>query len=324
MRAFVQRPLAFVIVGLAAVLSGRVFAQSDSAPGATTPAEAPEEVTVRGRKTLTQYRLELERARDEIFEIYNKANQGDDNDITCRDERPTGSRMPQTVCRSNAENAADAGASRNFLNALLMSSGSFRSPAGPPGTALPGGSQVNANIGTGAAQGDGASGAADALAKFETEWNRLLGENRQLYRAVVKYAELEDEYARARGVTTAPTEQDLTVVIEEAPAQPSGPQCEATTLTEYFQRNKVAHVEGTVSVANCSAGTAGSFTLVARVRDENGEIKPIEFSETWQREDAQDHPFNSDYPIGENVELMNVRVRGLKCTCAGPAQAALP
>jgi hypothetical protein len=321
MRAFVQRPLAFVIVGLAAVLSGRVFAQSDPAPSAAPPAEAPEEVTVRGRKTLTQFRLELERARDEIFEIYNEVNEGDDTDITCKDERPTGSRMPQAVCRSNAENRADASASRNFLNSMLMSSGSYRSaPGSLPGNA--GGSP--ATVGADASQDAGAGGEGDALAKFEKEWNRLLGENRQLYRAVVKYAELEDEYARARGETTAPTEQALTVVIEETPAQPSGPQCEATTLTEYFQRNTMAHVEGTVSVANCSAGTAGSFTLVARVRDENGEIKPIEFSETWQREDAQDHPFNSDYPIGQNVELMNVRVRGLKCTCAEPVQAALP
>ena len=237
--------------------------------------------------------------------------------------------MPQTVCRSNAENDADAAASRNFLNALLMSSGSFRSPGGPPGTTLPGGSQVNANVGAGAAQGEGASGEADALAKFETEWNRLLGENRQLYRAVAKYTELEDEYARARGVTTAPTEQALTVVLEEAsaqqvPSQPSAAQCEATTLTNTSSGTRLRTSTATVSVANCPAGTTGNFTLVARVRDDNGETRPIEFNETWQRDDAQDVSFNADYPIGENVELMSVRVRGLKCTCAEPAQAALP
>jgi hypothetical protein len=46
--------------------------------------------------------------------------------------------------------------------------------------------------------------------------------------------------------------------------------CEATTLTEYQQRNNVARVTGTVS---------------------------IEFNETWQRADGGDHTFNTDYPI---------------------------
>ena len=54
MRVLVRSPVSFAIVGLAALLSARAFAQG----------ETPDEVTVRGQKTLTQYRLELERARD--------------------------------------------------------------------------------------------------------------------------------------------------------------------------------------------------------------------------------------------------------------------
>jgi hypothetical protein len=125
-------------------------------------------------------------------------------------------------------------------------------------------------------------------------------------------------------VTPGSIEDDLTVVLEEAPvAASSAPQCEATTLTEYQQRNNVARVTGTVSIAACPAGSTGSFTITARVRDDNGEITPLEFNETWQRSDTQDHTFNTDYPIGENVELMSVRVRGMKCTCADAAQGAL-
>jgi hypothetical protein len=225
------------------------------------------------------------------------------------------------VCRSAAESQAEAAASRDFLNALFTSSGLFIEGGQLPS---PGGTQVNANIGTGAAQGAGAMGEQDALAKFEKEWNRLLGENRQLYRAVVKYAELEAEYVQAGGAKTDVEPAQL-AVLEEAPppvAESSGPQCEASTLTEYQQRNNIARVTGTVSIANCPAGTTGSFMLVARVRDENGETRPIEFDQSWQRDDAQDHTFNADYPIGENVELMNVRVRNLKCTCADAVQAA--
>jgi hypothetical protein len=62
------------------------------------------------------------------------------------------------------------------------------------------------------------------------------------------------------------------------------------------------------------------------VRDESGEIKPLEFDQTWQRDAAERVSFESDYPIGTNVELVNVRVRGLTCTCAAaaPAQTAAP
>jgi hypothetical protein len=324
MSAFVRRELAYAVACLAAVLSSRALAQADSAaataPGAAASAEAIDEVTVRGRKTAAQYRLEIEQAREEIFRIYNEANAGKGNDITCRAEQPTGSRMRQDVCRSNAENAGDAAAARAFLNSLTQNAGGFRSP----GLVEPIGTQVNANIGAGAAQNAGESGERDALAKFEQEWNRLLREDRRLYRAVVKYAELQDEYARARGATPGSIETDLTVVLEDTPVVvSSGPQCEATTLTEYQQRNNVARVTGTVSIAACPAGSTGSFTITARVRDDNGEIRPLEFNETWRRSDAQDHTFNTDYPIGENVELMGVRVRGLKCTCADAAPGAL-
>ena len=111
--------------------------------------------------------------------------------------------------------------------------------------------------------------------------------------------------------------------LKNATAAPSAPLCEASTLTEYSQRNDVARVTGTISLANCPAGTTGTYSIVARVKDEAGEIKPIEFSEIWQNDSAQDVPFTADYPIGDNVELVNVRVRNLKCTCVGSQEAVL-
>ena len=77
-------------------------------------------------------------------------------------------------------------------------------------------------------------------------------------------------------------------------------------------------------VTNCPGGSAGTFDVVARVKDDSGEIKPIEFAESWQREDTEDSPFAGEYPIGENVELVNVRIRNLKCTCAEAPAAAPP
>ncbi len=318
MRVFVLRPLAFAACSLAVVLSaGRVLAQADAPPSADAAAavEQPEEVTVRGRRTLPQVRLELERARNEMFRIFNETNEGTDTDVRCGVEQPTGTRVRHTVCRTAAEIEASTRAARDLLTSLVYSTNGRVGTAGSQAAAPPSPGNIAARL----AQLAGSSGEKDALGQFEDEWKRILGDNRDLFRAVTTYIELGQEYALARGDTLAPGEQDVTVLLEATPASTSGPQCEASTLTEFEQRNNLARVSGTVSISNCLAGTTGSFTLVARVKDDAGETRPLEFKETWQRADAQDHLFKADYPIGDNVFLQSVRVRDLTCACAATA-----
>jgi len=185
MRPFIPRTCAFVIVGFAAAVSGPSFSQSSPAPqsGAAERTEPEDQITVRG-KALSRYRLEFEEARDELIETYNEENSGDDNDVTCREERPTGSRMPQRVCRSNAQARAEADASRAFLNALLHNVGSSRGNSG--GAAK-------------AAEGEAILASRYSAAQIEQELEKLARENRKLYRAAVKYVEAEDAYNDARG-----------------------------------------------------------------------------------------------------------------------------
>jgi hypothetical protein len=218
MRVRVQRLTALAIFGVAAVLAGPAFAQSPAAErspedlatsavgalersAAPPAAEEPEEVTIRGRRTVTEYRLEMERARDDIVKIFNDLNDDSDQEVVCRNERPTGSRMPVRVCRSVAESRAEAAAAKNFLNALTMSSGEFRDQSGGPVIAA-GGPQINAAVGTAVAQGDMVTQGAAARASLEKELLRLMGESRQLYRAVLKYVEVNDEYKAAREEAT--------------------------------------------------------------------------------------------------------------------------
>ena len=118
--------------------------------------------------------------------------------------------------------------------------------------------------------------------------------------------------------TTLRLEQTLKLSIE-LPAIPSA-QCAATTTTEYQQRNDAARVDGAISISDCTAA-AGAFKVAVRVKDESGEDKLLEFDETWQRSDDTDVSFGADYPIGDNVELVSVRVRGLTCTCADAPKA---
>jgi hypothetical protein len=272
------------LVSFAVILSGPVLAQS---------AEEPEEIIVRA-KPLNRYRAEIEVARDEMIRLFNDANEGDDNDVRCRYEAPTGSRIPVRVCFSAAQDRTSANAARDWLQALTRSTGS--SSQGAEGIA----SVPNTSVEE-----------SRAMVEFEEEWRRVVGANQQFYDAVVKYRELEDEFDRARGATIRIPIPVFTL---------KGPQCEASTWTEYEQIGNVARVTGKVSISACPAGTIGKFALIARVRDEAGASTPIEFSEMWQSADAQDYVFYADYPIGDNVFLESVRVRNLTCACERPTQ----
>jgi hypothetical protein len=283
MRALVQCSLA--LASFAATLPGRVLAQ---------PPEETEEIIVRA-KPLDRYRTEIELARDEMIKLFNEANEDDDNDVRCRYEAPTGSRIPQRVCFSAAQDRASAKGAHDFLTALTLGAGS-----------------VSQGAATGIGEAQNAAGKESrAMVEFEEEWRRVMGTHQQFYEAVVKYRELENEFNSARGATIRIPIPSFTL---------KGPQCEANTWTEYEQVGNVARVTGKVSISACPAGTTGKFALIARVTDEAGAGTPIEFSEMWQSADAEDYVFYADYPIGENVFLQSVRVRNLACTCEGPTQ----
>jgi hypothetical protein len=181
MRELIQRTFVLTMVGVAAAVSGPAFAQSATA-AQSGGAGGEDQITVRG-KALSRFRLELEEARDELIEVYNEENSGEDNDVICREERPTGSRMPQRVCRSNAQIKAEADASRAFLNALFNNVGSSRG---------------NSSGAAKAAEGEAINKSRYSSAQIEQELEKLARENRVLYRAAVKYVEAEDAYNSAR------------------------------------------------------------------------------------------------------------------------------
>ena len=185
MRELASLSCTLVLVNVATALSSEAFAQADSVPqpSVTSAARQEDEITVRG-KALSRYRLELEEAREELIDVYNEENSGDDNDVTCREERPTGSRMPQRVCRSNAQARAEADASRTFLNALLNNVGSSRGNVAGEARSATGEASVKSQY---------------SSAQIEQELEKLARETRKLYRAAVKYVEAEDAYNDARG-----------------------------------------------------------------------------------------------------------------------------
>lgn len=115
--------------------------------------------------------------------------------------------------------------------------------------------------------------------------------------------------------TTLKLEQQMKISFK-LNAPPAPLQCGASTTTRYQQRDTLARVSGTLEIRDCAAAS-GTFTVAVRVKDDSGVEKPLEFSQPWQRSDDQDVAFTADYPIGENVDLVSVSLRGLTCTCTG-------
>jgi hypothetical protein len=121
--------------------------------------------------------------------------------------------------------------------------------------------------------------------------------------------------APAQESSTARVEKEITITAELPAPRPA---CGVDISVQYFQANTVAKVESTVAVEGCPVA-AVEYTIVARIRDESLEVKTLEFNETFRPGDAQTFTREVGYPIGENVELLSVRARGMRCTCVEQA-----
>lgn len=127
---------------------------------------------------------------------------------------------------------------------------------------------------------------------------------------------LADTQADDDGKRTMTVELKKTITLE---ARMGG--CEARLALEYLQKGDQAEVEIEVNNNECAA-SYGDFTVHVRYRHDNGEMLAAEFPETWSRQDDQPVRLSRLYPIGDEVDLIQVRSRGLSCTCG--AEAAEP
>ncbi len=83
---------------------------------------------------------------------------------------------------------------------------------------------------------------------------------------------------------------------------------------EFTQRDTVVDVSGTISNSDCAA-CSGDYEVIVSVRNESVGLKTLRFVETWARQDDQPVSFMAQYPIGENVDIVSVRARSVRCAC---------
>ena len=91
--------------------------------------------------------------------------------------------------------------------------------------------------------------------------------------------------------------------------------CRSSIAIDYLQKNTAAIVNMTLENLDCTA-SSGSYTVAVRVKDENNESQTIEFDETWLREDDRSLANRREYPIGNDIDLISVRIKRQKCVCA--------
>ena len=108
----------------------------------------------------------------------------------------------------------------------------------------------------------------------------------------------------------------------EMTAEPPPLNCVASVSLDYFQKGATAEVEMVIENTACEAAS-GTFVIEATVRvDGKQEAQKLKFPESWQRVDSAPLTFARSYPIGDNADLLRVRIRNLKCACSDDAAPA--
>ena len=64
--------------------------------------------------------MEIVRAEDEIYRIFNELNEDDDYDMICKTEKPVGTHISRRVCRARLFREAMAEDARRAMNGEVM------------------------------------------------------------------------------------------------------------------------------------------------------------------------------------------------------------
>lgn len=80
-----------------------------------------EEITVLGRQSLSSMRLDVQKALEDFYALFNRLNDDDKHDIDCRREQVLGTPVPQRLCFANHEREAYSQSARmHFLGGTYL------------------------------------------------------------------------------------------------------------------------------------------------------------------------------------------------------------
>lgn len=96
------------------------FAAAEEESDSTDDEAVIDEITVIGAPDLLALRVEIVRAEDEIYRIFNELNEDDDYDMICKNEKPVGTHIARRVCRARLFREAMAEDAKRAMDGDLM------------------------------------------------------------------------------------------------------------------------------------------------------------------------------------------------------------
>jgi hypothetical protein len=161
-----------------------------------------DEIQVLGTRSLRTLRLEMQAARERVYDLFNSLNSDDDFDIHCRNVPRTGTRIPQRVCRPRYTDNATSDAGQEFVRAIVLDpncNGMIAEESCLTANAIP------------RAQ-DAVSGVAIGDMRLALEVQRLTRESPAFRRAITEYLVVESRYEQARRAEGASFRASATII----------------------------------------------------------------------------------------------------------------
>jgi hypothetical protein len=146
--------------------------------------EPVDEVIVRGNRTLVKMRLEVELARQRVFDEFNKYNSDDDFDIHCKSKRLTGKNFATRVCAPVYADKLTAKAGKDFTRRIQNECGDQICEKGAF---------------NGAAEAQKVQGMLGAMnERLDDEFRRVVLDNAEVAKAIDEYMSKDRAYREER------------------------------------------------------------------------------------------------------------------------------
>jgi len=191
--------LCLCVVALPAAIAGEGAAQ-DAAPATSAK--------------LRDLRKSVNKAEERFLELYNKLNRNLDQQLSCNDSAPTGSRLNKHSCSTRAQTRANEEMARNYMAAAAdvstnqaqasaaRSDASAAAQAGAPlsdaqSAALSGAQAADSSVDTRSAEASGK--VAQERLTFEKNLQKLLDANPELQQRYVEYLAARAQFQQAGG-----------------------------------------------------------------------------------------------------------------------------
>jgi hypothetical protein len=136
---------------------------------------APQGAAATSTVELRDLRKSLSKAEERFFALYNRFNRNADQQMSCKDDAPTGSRLSKRSCSTRAQAKANEEMARNYMSAAA---------------------------GIGADQGQQASAEGKVppeRLEFQKNLQKLLDENPELRQSFEEYLSARQQYQQAGG-----------------------------------------------------------------------------------------------------------------------------